>query len=525
MKHLSTLILAFLAGNAFAIGNMIPSESPKQTMNTWCTWEAQWDGVLKLRNDIKKGKNVYKSIAKAPEKLSQRDGIVEETIFGENGWAHNFGDLRSDMYFILDDGWDVDFYEEPWTKDISKFGSHIPHNKRFPSVAGKSPKEKLKWINNKLVALGWRGGAIWIPAQMFPQKKWITPGAQIDFWKERIGWSKYAGIKYWKVDWGIHCHDVKWRKMLTDLAKKEYPDLIIEHAYPIHINGSQCFTNGLEVKDGKAFGGSSIANTPKNQLKDYCEILGFSEIFRTYDTIGKATTLDRMTYELQVGRKNNYNTYITCELNPELAAGLACYFGEMRRPQNPASKHIVAFLRWQRIAPALPINATDVKVSQERLTDIFTHEDIPEYPPFKNVKAPQSAPAIVVRGDLDLPKVSVEKGREKPFVVATLHPNKTLCISFVKRRKNIDSPADAQFNIDCANRKIGVFGTFNTLEFNLKNNSNNTKVWIQDLLTNTPIELKNFEIKDNKLKINFADISLSGDKNSHPAFILFVENK
>lgn len=36
-----------------------------------------------------------------------RDAINEEAIFGNGGWAEFFPESRSDLFFLLDDGWDV----------------------------------------------------------------------------------------------------------------------------------------------------------------------------------------------------------------------------------------------------------------------------------------------------------------------------------------------------------------------------------------------------------------------------------
>lgn len=298
--------------------------------------------VNKYKRDLTEGKKVPDFVVKNPGGISPRDGICENSIFGEGGMAIQYDGVRGDMYFILDDGWDVEYYLDPWKRDMPKFGSHILNDDRFPSTAGKTPQQKLKWINQKLRDLGWKGAALLIPAQMIGQPGCVEFEKQIPYWKERMRWSRFAGIKYWKVDWGYCCNDSKFRKALTTLAAKEYPELIIENAFPIGI----VFANDIGFKDGNVIGSGEFSKSTENELNMLEDTLSGSNLFRTYDEVGAATTLDRIAYELEKGYKNGYNFYLTCESNPRIAAGLACYVGIMIRDKDPRSRDAIAFLRW-----------------------------------------------------------------------------------------------------------------------------------------------------------------------------------
>ncbi len=512
--------------SAFALENLIPETPQKNSMNTWCTWGSQSNVIGRYKDRIKRGKTVP-DYAKDITKVSQRDGINEETVFGENGWAKNWGGIRKDCYFILDDGWDVGYYERP-AVNISVFGSHILNETRFPSVKGMSPQERLKWLNDKLVANGWLGGALWISAQKFGEnygRNKISPENQIEFWKERIAWSKYANIRYWKVDWGIHCLDVGFRKMLTKLAAKEFPELIIENAYPaLPAN----FINNIQFKDGKYFGDGKFANTPRKELDKLDEILEFSTLFRTYDTYGNSVTLDRCVYELNFGYEEQLNLFLTCEDNPKIGAGLASFCGEMRAIDHRRAREFTAFIHWQRIAPALAAKDLPIKVSNERLSEFKKVRNLPDafkkrtdqsLPPIE-----QSAPAVIVRGNMDLPEVKVaQKDALQPYVLATKHTNATLCVSFVERDENRNYQTDTFVNENCLNRKIGVFGQFNTLTFTLPDNTKNVKVFVQDLTEKTPKEIKNFSVNYNKLTIGFNDLGFEKLAKKYPAFVLFVK--
>lgn len=513
-----SLFIAFLSPT-FAIENMIPKTPAKNSMNSWCSWAMQHDYIQKQKERLKKGLKVPQYILQNPEKVSQRDGIIEDSIFGKDGWAYQKDAVRGDMYFILDDGWDVDFFVYPWGKanDMHKFGSHILNDKRFPSIAGKSPKEKLKWINQKLQNLGWKGVAIWIPSHALGQKKAEDFSKHIDYWKERIEWSKYAGVKYWKVDWGFHCLDSQFRRELTALAAKEFPELIIENVCPL--GDAECFANDINFNNDKV-GGTGTFKGFKNLERLY-EILSFSTLFRTYDELGSATTIDRVANILSEAYKNNLNVFLTCESHPKIAAATASYIGCMDNDNHPNSRDTIAFLRWQRIAPAVAANQLPTKFSEARLTDFYVHKS---YEKSKGQPFPQSAPAIVVRGKLDFPKISYQKDKNPPFVIATLHREGQMAISFIERKNTETTLVDAQFYLDCLNRKTAIFGLFNSITFNVSK-TKNLKVWIQDLCSDTPFEIKNYKLCDNKLTIRLTDIPFKDSISSkQPAFILFISS-
>lgn len=52
--------------------------------------------------------------------------LNEELVFGENGYAHQYPEVRCDLYFLMDDGWDVDYGIHP-DSHYSRFGSLYPN--------------------------------------------------------------------------------------------------------------------------------------------------------------------------------------------------------------------------------------------------------------------------------------------------------------------------------------------------------------------------------------------------------------
>ena len=88
--------------------------------NYWCTWASQgYVGKNKMF-----GKETSRRFFDGNN--GGRDVIDEEHVFGEGGFADQFPDLRGDLFFVFDDGWDVP-YDAPTSPDISAFGSVIPN--------------------------------------------------------------------------------------------------------------------------------------------------------------------------------------------------------------------------------------------------------------------------------------------------------------------------------------------------------------------------------------------------------------
>lgn len=82
-----------------------------KTYDYYCTWQAQ---------------NIF-----CQEKgVSNRDYLDEEALFKKNGLAEAFLECRKNLYFILDDGWDV--YYSQNEKEPYPFASHEIKKDRFP---------------------------------------------------------------------------------------------------------------------------------------------------------------------------------------------------------------------------------------------------------------------------------------------------------------------------------------------------------------------------------------------------------
>ena len=174
-------------------------------MDYYCTWRTQ-----RMRLD---SKLVPPGAAQGQLRIPMRDNLHEGVLFGSEGWVETlYPDVRDRLFFVLDDGWDV----PPGTdsaKDRARFGSLIPDAARFPSLEG-SPAAKLGRLSERIMAAGWAGLGLWVSPQQQGEDQQICLGdadAAETYWRERARWSGEAGIRYWKVDWGRHDHDLDYR--------------------------------------------------------------------------------------------------------------------------------------------------------------------------------------------------------------------------------------------------------------------------------------------------------------------------
>ncbi|QZT37815.1 hypothetical protein K5X82_02695 [Halosquirtibacter xylanolyticus] len=181
--------------------NLVPT-APSKNPNYWCTW--YWQNYL-----IKKGQKVEKVDPKnIYTNQAARDQLTEETVFGPNGMAVvMLPKTRSDFYFLIDHGWQDKNIKE------NTFFTSILDKKDFPRYTNLSAKDRIKQMNEDIEQLGWRGLGLWFRGNKTEQEM-----------RQMIEWSKYAGIRYWKIDGGDITH-----YYATKIKDVIYPELIIEH--------------------------------------------------------------------------------------------------------------------------------------------------------------------------------------------------------------------------------------------------------------------------------------------------------
>jgi len=418
----------------------------------WCTWSTQnylgGESLKKLTEEEKKEKLLDGDGAKLARSM-----INEENIFSKNGLAYQFPkDVRKELYFMLDDGWDVDYGVHP---DINSkcFGSLILSNERFSFATG-SPKERLRKLNNRIKKAGWKGVGIWVCAQMAGDNYNKSFSKEVEeYYIERIKWCKYAHLKYWKVDWGTNQENVEFRRRITELVDKLYPSLIIENAICIGpLNSIDCW----KEQEGRFSSNEIIYNKSLETSK-------FSHIFRSYDVLGQLsipTTIDRVSSILKVA-----NGYVNCEDEMYMGATLGMQLGIMRSYfTKDKMDEAVASIRWFKLAP--PFKGGELHTSDTILKDSYSfNKNESWFGGVSSKNAIQMAPAIVSR-NTPLPLV---KGNDVPYVLASRNGD-SYSIGTFKRVK------DREFyyplvDIECycgRIKNIGIFGDFKTITFKTK---------------------------------------------------------
>ena len=438
--------------------NLIPSRN-EASLAYWCSWHTQNVVAAIRREELHSSENAASMKQGAEGACSARAMLNEDLLFGPDGYAYQFEDVRGDLYLMLDDGWDVDYGINP-DKRPECFGSLEMSEERFPSVKGHSPAMRLKMINDRVKALGWKGIGIWVAAQRAAEDCDAPYGeCDRDYWRERVLWCREAGVEYWKVDWGTQAGNVDFRRALTEIGRELYPALTIEHA--VCIGPVNAHDHPDEALRGRYAGMGWVAELSK-------EIASESQVFRSYDVLNALaipTTLDRVAF-LLAHAPGFVNGEDECYLN----AALGCHNGIMRSHycqkvaiESEDSRGLrlgeaTAALRWQRLAPAFA--GTAIACSEEILfDDRFYHPGDSWWGGANGQTLVQGAPAVVAR-NLSVDSVRV-RAETKPYVAVSLNPNGAYTVAVLPRvvaGKWHYPEAEIWCDIPAATDTVGVFG-------------------------------------------------------------------
>lgn len=450
----------FMLGTSSRAGVDLVPKRPATAPNYYCTWAAQnymyGQGLPSMDPAILEGGS--------GSNLAWHS-LTEQAVFGPKGWANTFYPrVRQDLYFLLDDGY--------YPVDAA---SMVLDPKKFPSFAG-DPAQGLKAVGQKLQAVGWRGLALWTRH---------TPNTP-DKIEPLLQRSKFADVKYWKIDGGDGDFTVQALKEKLD------PSLILEH-----VTGEGPF-NGDWTKDGR-FG-------PQPWGSHHLDILKQSDVFRTYDVstlLSVPTTLDRVA-QLLAGAQGHPEVtgLLNCEDEVYIAATLGCTMGVMRHPLvglRPSGDpdvffagprqtkrrmdEVVRALRWQRIAEPYGAGEGYVKLDDNILTDdwVFQRGETWDSEVIgKDVR--QGAPARVSR---NLPLPTVVADGDLPFVIAGRFPNGAVAVCALERNLKDHAwfmpLADVTVDAGDAKGPFGVFGHYRSLTIRLTHALAHVRVLAQDL--------------------------------------------
>ena len=187
--------------------NLIPPHK-NPSPDYYCTWQTQ----------------LYATSGGTP--AEQRRIINEHYIFNTDfpcGWAYFYEKARDDLYFVMDDSWDV-----PETDYQKYYGCLFPDSGKFPEATrGNDSTEALASLTERIKSIGWKGLGGWVCAQ---ESEIFKTGSTEDYWISRLKAAQKAGFSYWKVDWGKKASDAEFRKALSRLARIYAPELTLENA-------------------------------------------------------------------------------------------------------------------------------------------------------------------------------------------------------------------------------------------------------------------------------------------------------
>ncbi len=524
-KVLLSLLLILVTSNLFAV-NLVPQE-PATSPNYWCTWYAQnyWIG---RGTDLADLKSVTNSNA--------REELTYHALFNkQDGWAATYlPHGRSDYIFLIDHGWQTKVESERIAGGPSFFNL-VADVRDFPEYSNLEPKERLKFFNEEVKALGWNSLGIWTRGN-------ITLEQAETF----VEWSKYAGIRYWKIDGGDTSEFNSYKA-----KQKLYPELVLEY-----ITGAGGNINPKWNQDLDSY--PSVYDIGGSKQHQMLKCLQYSDTFRTYDAsplLMSVTTL-RRTHDIlkQTAGDPKYRSILNVQDDCVTGIGLGVLVASKRHPnymertykgkdlhhQLSGKRHmqgrineVERFGRWSRISPAFSAGYGSYLSSENELIDRceFTPWDTWASATYGKMVS-QSAPAIMAR-NMPLPKV--ESDGEPPYVCVTTYPNGQLGIATEGRVKPDDKwfhpRAKVMVKVKDANQLIGVAGHYKELVLEFAGDLDGVeRVWGQDLLADKAIEIKNeITIKTNTISIPGDLIdrigTMAGDEGdiSVPGMVLKLE--
>lgn len=411
----------------------------------YCTWQTQ----------------LYATCDGKP--AGQRAAIGEKAMFLKEkpyGWAYFYEKARGDLFFVMDDSWDV-----PLSGDKAYCGCLELDAEKFPEFVNgaKNNTEALKKLADRVKSLGWKGLGGWVCAQ----ESVMAEGHENseEYWIKRLTEAENAGFSYWKVDWGAKARIPEFRRMITDLGRKYAPSLVIEHALTK-------------------------------------EIIPHCDVFRTYDVpaiMSVPLTMAKIKAFCDVEKPDiGFSSLINCEDEVYLAAAGGFIMGIMRHPysgefvngkkdmsfpdahgRNLKTKmyEIIRAVRWHRIAPAFAVGTTEILIDENYLVDTWNFENAEDEieawwlvepvfsPDIKDGVVTKTAPARISR-NCKLPIVSaVEKDGNVPYVIASKNPNGVFSVATLGRTygRAYEIPK-CNVTLDIENSDIvGVFGEYENL--------------------------------------------------------------
>lgn len=476
--------------------NLVP-ERPGTTPNYWCTWDTQSYTLAT--------KYIF-------DQLHGAEHLNETLVFEQPGWiTHFYKKVRKDLFVVYDGGWDIPLGIDFTGKGSWQLGSMEVAVDKFQSCRG-APPERLRKLDEMTLNAGWRGAGVWAAAQDYGDGR---DGRLIDRTqmerdlRQRARWSREAGIGYWKVDFGARGNDPNYRRLVTEVCREEYPELVVEHARtcgPVNDEANPWEKIPRVVHHT----GRYAAWDDGKVLDSALELLTFSSVLRTYDVLlqlSVPTTLDRVAQLVRNKPRSAHGDggLILCEDEVYIGAGLGCAMGIMRSrlwksyadaPYDPyhlnrRTDEAVRAVRWQRLAPAFPAWQGEAVLDSVVLMDDwrFKQGETSVTWLYGSVTR-QGAPARVARG-MSLPILRADG--VAPFVIGARNPNGAVSVATLPRaskERGIYLPlVDVEIDVGDGSAPIGIFGRYRSLTTRLSHDLGSRRVWAQDLAGDEAVDV------------------------------------
>lgn len=450
------------SGNSKPMENLLPPAG-KMTGNYMCTFAQQAVVAKKLG-------------LKGTKASHLRDALNAETLFGTENYYHPVSrEQRSDLIFLLDDGWDVPYGTPNDPEHLAMFGSVEPDEEKFAEF-GNTPLERLCGISAKVKGLGYAGLGLWISPQQVGEREYDPVAARL-YWEERAKMSRQAGVLYWKVDWGMHASDVEYHRMISEAMQKYAPDVWVEHSV-----GELPYTQLHE----EGFVAIRQAKVKKQMV--FCDAYRTYDVFQPFDDVCTLQRSSEALAQTDIANPKGMGL-VNAEGQSYIAAALGLTIGIMRYDQETQ-----ACLNWHRLAPPFSVHGSTFVCSEQLLEDsMFMDTEPIRWLRCAGKFLTETAPAIMAR-NCPLPEVK-KLGEHQPFVAAAKNPV-TSAYSIATFRRTVDpNPkmvclADVTAHEVDIHASIGVFGCFNslTLEFSAAI-PERCRVLVQDLVGDTPMDV------------------------------------
>ena len=476
LKSTILSLLPLVSTMAGAADTLIPATPPNQIYNYFCTWAAQ--GYVY-------GQDLEHLDWEIVLKGDGRSALTEQHLTeAKDGWLNFYPKIRSDLWFLVDDGYYVVKGQKSEADLKEGMASMEFDTNKFPSCAGHDPAGRIAVVDKIVKQHGWHGLGLW--SRYYPKDE-----AQA---REKMNWSKASGIGYWKIDTGDEAMNY------CRIRSEMYSGLVLEHAV---------WARGVYTGKGET---NMKEFLPTTWLPERQAFMRGTDVVRIYDCdqpLGQITALLRTAALLADA---NGDPSVTAIINVEdhlaIAGALGCSVEVLRFPTmgkrpdgdpdifNAGPRHVkrrmdevVRTLRWQRLAPPIKANALPVVIDDLGLADTWT---ITRGDTWNKTLGPvtQAAPARISRG---LPLAQVEIQGDAPFVLACRHPEGPLSVTTLGRFANswgYKIPlANVTLDAGTIPPVIGIFGRYRNLTLRFTEPVTGRKVLAQDIMSDQSIDI------------------------------------